>query len=460
MRFAYPAAPRTPGLRTPGLRMLGLRTPGLWSMALCGVGLLALAAPPARAQLIERYLNPLVPGLGTEPEVTVASRLHPDYDYRGVRVGGWLLQPELIEQAGYDSNVTGARPSQGSALVQTSGSLRATNAGSAGEFAATLTADDFRYPDLSRQSFTNWSAAFQATRAVGRDQASLNYIHLDLNQTARDLDVPLLDQPIAYRIDDLTASYRARFARTYLRPSLELTHYSYDDGSVGGVFYPQAYRDRVTIAPSLEAGYEAAPDRRIVVLLRDAIGRYQNQGQLPGVPGRDFNDASVLAGVTYTLHGTIALRLLAGYEARTFSSSAYKTIQAPVVEASASWTPTGLTTVTASAARYIEDAASESVVGLTETALRLSVDHEYLRNVVLSASAAWLQDNYQGSGQQALYEAALGATWLLNRNLRLGATYQFYSRQSDAAVLAVLTPLATSGTYAEHRVLLQLRLGL
>ena len=178
--------------------------------------------------------------------------------------------------------------------------------------------------------------------------------------------------------------------------------------------------------------------------------------------------ASLLAGVVYAIDGTIQLRLLAGYEARTFSSAAYKTIEAPVVEAAASWTPSGLTTVTASAARYIEDAASEAVVGLTETALRLGVDHEYRRNIVLSASAAWLHDTYQQGGQQALYEAVLGATWRLNRTLRLGATYQFYSRQSNAAALAALGPLpsaglqrlAYAGTFAEHRLLLQLRLGL
>ena len=427
---------------------------------------LGLAAPPARAQLIERYLNPLVPGLGTEPEVTVASRLHPEYDYRGVRIGGVLLQPELIEQAGYDSNVTGTHPAQGSALVQTSASLRATDAGAATSVTAALTADDFRYPGIARQSYTNWSAAVQATHAFGRDQASLGYSHLDLNQTPRDLDAPLLDHPLAYRVDDLTASYRASFARTYLLPGLDLAHYGYDSGSAGGLAYPQAYRDRVTVAPSLEAGYEAAPGRRVVVVLRDAVARYQNQ--LAGQPSRDFNDASLLAGVTYTIDGTIALRLLAGYEARTFAAAAYKTIQSPVVEAAASWTPSGLTTVTASAARYIEDAASEAVIGLTETALRLGVDHEYRRNIVLSASAAWLHDDYQGGGQQALYEAVLGASWLLNRNLRLGATYRFDSRQSNAAALSAINPLpstgaqrlAYAGTYAEHRILLQLRLGL
>ena len=459
MRSAYPPA-RPPACR-PAARALGL--------APLALGLaLGLAAPPARAQLIERYLNPLVPGLGTEPEVTVASRLHPEYDYRGVRVGGLLLQPELVEQAGYDSNVTGTHPAQGSALVQTSAALRAADAGSATSFSAALTADDFRYASLAQQSFTNWSAAAQATHSFGRDQASLGYSHLDLNQTPRDLDAPLLDHPLAYRIDQLSASYRASFARTYLLPGLDLAYYSYDNGSAGGQAYPQAYRDRVTIAPSLEAGYEAAPGRRVVVVLRDAVGRYQNQNQLPGQPSRDFNDASLLAGLVYTIDGTIALRLLAGYEARTFSAAAYKTIQAPVVEAAASWTPSGLTTLTASAARYIEDAASEGVVGLTETALRLGVDHEYRRNIVLSASAAWLQDDYQGGGQQALYEAVLGASWLLNRNLRLGATYRFDSRQSNAAVLSALNPLpsagpqplAYAGTYAEHRILLQLRLGL
>lgn len=427
-----------------------------------------LAAAPARAQLVGRYLNPLEPGLGAEPGVTVASRLHPEYDYRGVRVGGVLVSPELVVSPGYDSNVTGTRPARGSALVQTSGSVSATSAGSAATVSAALTADDFRYTDIGNQSYTNWTAALRGAVALGRDQASFGYSHLNLNQTPRDLDAPLLSRPIAFRVDDVTLGYRANFARAYLRPNLEVANYGFDNGTAAGAPYPQTYRDRVVVSPGVEAGYEVAPRRALVLVLRDATAGYT--GRLAGQPSRDFDDLSALAGVAYDVDGVVVLRLLAGYEARLFRSAARKAIQAPVVEASASWTPSGLTTVTASAARYIEDAASEAVVGLTETALRLGVDHEYLRNVVLSASAAWLRDEYQqNGGQQSLYEAALGATWLLNRNLRLGATYQFYSRQSGDVVglsAAGLGPgfgplgLATAGTYAEHRVLFQLRLGL
>ena len=47
-----------------------------------------------------------------------------------------------------------------------------------------------------------------------------------------------------------------------------------------------------------------------------------------------------------------------------------------------------MTTVTATLTRSIEDAAQEGIVGYTYTRARLVLDHEYLRNVLLQASAS------------------------------------------------------------------------
>ena len=431
---------------------------------------LCLVPPQARAQLIDQYVNPLISGLDVEPGVTVTSRLHPDYDYRGVRVGSFLISPELIESDGYDSNVTGTRPARGSALIQTSGAVRAASDWSSGSLNASISADDFRYTDVSNQSFTNWQASVNGTYDVGRDRAFLGYSHLNLYQTPRDLNVPLLQQPIAYRADEVQLNYRANFSRTYVLPGVTVTNYSFDNGVAGGIPYVQTYRDRVVTAPSVEVGYEIAPRRSVVAVLRDAVASYSNQ--LLGQPSLNFNDVSLLVGVNYDVSGALSFRLLGGYEARTFTSRQYKTIQAPIVEAAVTWTPTGLTTVTGSAARYIQDSTSEVLVGYTETALRLSVDHEYLRNVTLNATAAYFLDNYpQGGGEQARYSVGGGATWLLNRTMRLGFTYAFTSRQSSTAAnlnAGLGVPISTAqglglglgGSYDEHRALLQFRIGL
>ena len=122
---------------------------------------------------------------------------------------------------------------------------------------------------------------------------------------------------------------------------------------------------------------------------------------------RDYNDTAMMAGLGYDA-GLLRARLLVGYEYRKFQSRQYKALQAPVAEAALIWTPSGLTTLTGTLARRIQDASDETIAGYTETSAQLRVDHEYLRNVLLRANTgvSWDQFN-QGGGQSD----ALHAGW-------------------------------------------------
>ncbi len=89
---------------------------------LWGAGLsLAAAIPAAQAQLADRYMLDNyfpsgIPGYGAEPGTTVLSRARPFYEPLGVRVGDFIIRPEVSESLGYNNNVTGLTPSQGSFL--------------------------------------------------------------------------------------------------------------------------------------------------------------------------------------------------------------------------------------------------------------------------------------------------------------------------------------------------------
>ena len=398
----------------------------LWSV---GSGL----ATPARSQMLDELINPDVPGIAGEPGVTVASRLRPDYDPLGIRTGNVTVRPELRESVGYDDNVTGSRKARGSAVVETDARVGADYADSQSTAGARLSVDDVRYLGRSAQSFTNWAAGIGGTYRFGRDTLSLGLDHFNLSETARDLDVPQLDQPLAYRVDMLRASYKAVFNRLYVQPGVTLASYSYDNGTVGGRRYIQNTRNRVVATPSVTLGYELQPRRNLVLVVRDANAGYANHAVGQAKP--DFNDLSVLAGIDYDADGLWRFRLLGGYETRSFSSRQYKTISAPIVEAAVIWTPTGLTTVTGSATRHIQDSADDTTSGFTETAFGLRVDHELLRNVLLQAHVHYDIDDYaRNQGSQSLARFGGGATWLLNRNLRLIASAEHSIRTSGGAI--------------------------
>jgi hypothetical protein len=88
--------------------------------ALC---LLAVAVPARAQSRIDQYLNAAVPGFAVEPGVTVTSRLRPEYEYPGLRLGSFVAHPELVESAGYDTNVTATEPAHGSSLLETNATV-------------------------------------------------------------------------------------------------------------------------------------------------------------------------------------------------------------------------------------------------------------------------------------------------------------------------------------------------
>jgi hypothetical protein len=194
--------------------------------------------------------------------------------------------------------------------------------------------------------------------------------------------------------------------------------------------------------------------------VRNAIAEYTTPA--PGALVRDYNDTAVLGGFDYDSGGKLRLRVLAGYETRSFTSAALKSIREPVAEATAIYNLSGLTTLTGTLARQVADSADETTTGFTATSFKLSLDHEYLRNVLLQARAAVSINQYaEGVGNSVLYSTGLGATWLLNRNARLTATYDLVVRNADtqAASPSTGTFQGFGGNYVDNRYMLQLSLG-
>ena len=423
-------------------------------------GLFASPAGAQQALIVDQYLSTDIPGVAVEPGVTVLSRSRPEYDPVGIRVGEVTIRPQLLETVGFDDNPAGLSEHRGSAIIETNAQVQALYDHSDTTGFATLSVDDNEFLDQSSQSYTNWSAALGGTHTFGRDVLTANYAHLNLNQTPADLDVPQLNSSLPFTVDTGTISYRATFAHAFVQPELDVSSYSYTNGSAGGVTYQQTYRDRTIVQPSVTLGYELAPRRDLVLVVRDAVSSYNQQ--VSGTPTRNYNDVSVLGGVDFADGGPFRYRFLVGYETRQFSASQFKSISAPIVEAEVIWSPTGLTTVTGIAARHIQDSADETTIGLTETSASLRVDHELRRNILLQANGAYYLDDYsQGQGSQQLFTVGTGATWLLNRNLRLQTTYAFTRRTSSGSVnLGLGSVFGVASNYSDNRILLQLRFAL
>ncbi len=90
--------------------------------------------------------------------------------------------------------------------------------------------------------------------------------------------------------------------------------------------------------------------------------------------------------------------------------------------------------MTATASRSIEDSAIVGSGGYLTTNGGLQVDHEFLRNLIVSANASYGNDSYNGVDRtDRRYGAGLSATYLLTRRIGLNTGYTYFKQNSSGA---------------------------
>ncbi len=220
-----------------------------------------------------------------------------------------------------------------------------------------------------------------------------------------------------------------------------------------GVPASQSYRDRLVLQGDLTLRYELAPLRNLLFVVR-ALD--QNYLHIPtGQPSTDSQSYQFLAGFDYDDNAVWRWRVLVGGETRQFNAAVYQPRNTLIAEAEVSWFPSGLTTVRATVSRDTEDAAQEGVAGLTYSAARLTIDHEYMRNLLVKGSVGFQQADYFQGGRQTGFTAGVGLTWLMNRSMQMSLTYD----RSDLRGGQTSTQDLATG-YSRNLTLLTLHLGL
>ena len=136
----------------------------------------------------------------------------------------------------------------------------------------------------------------------------------------------------------------------------------------------------------------------------------------------------------FELGALVRGEVAAGYIRQEFRNTAYGGLDGVGGRARLSWFPTQLTTLTATAARSVEDTGVIGSAGALRTDLSISVDHELLRNLILTAETAWSEDGYNGLDRtDTRFTAGFSAVYRLNRRYGLTAGVTFLDQSSSGA---------------------------
>ena len=282
---------------------------------------------------------------------------------------------------------------------------------------------------------------------------------MQLHEDQTSLNSAGLTRPLGFAVADRRVGYTTDLGRWRVQPNAGYVQYRFDNVTFPGATLSQRYRDRDEVLGGVTVRYNVQANRSAVVVVRGNSTDFV--GPFGGQPRPNSTSVSVLAGVDYAFSGALRALALIGYQRRNFASSAYQTRSEPIAQGWVVWTPTRLTTITGQVSRTVEDSVGESIAGVTYTHAGLALQHEYLRNLLLGATAGVDTADYaQSNGSELLTSAGVTATYLFNRNVRLGASYSFIARSGSNVGLAgapIGSGAATrSGDYTRNVALLQL----
>jgi hypothetical protein len=149
---------------------------------------------------------------------------------------------------------------------------------------------------------------------------------------------------------------------------------------------------------------------------------------------RDSQGWEVMAGVALDLGGVTYGNVFAGYMSQDYDDPTLKTVDGVGFGGDITWNPTRLTTVQFAIARTVEESTLNGAAGALSTRFRADVDHELLRNVILSANAEYENNDYEGiSRDDDIIAVGVGGDYLLNRHVRLRLNYTYQTRDSSVA---------------------------
>lgn len=402
-------------------------TCGLFSFATLGA--LTASSADARSQVIDNFAR--------DRNVSVRERPHPEFEAVGGRLGAFTLYPKVEVRAEATDNVYATdanRVEDGIGRLLPSAAL--VSGWSRHALTLYADADIARFVDRSDESYETYRAGFTSRidlmRTSSLDVAASSGRFVEPRTNA---NTPAsAARPIDYALSNLELSGVRTFNRLRLSAEFAAEHVDYDDGrTVAGAIVEQDNRDRAAYDFTLQGDHAVSPATAVFVRAAWTSTDYETAGTLLQ-PARDSDGYRVFAGVDFDLTDLARGEVAVGYFAHEFEAVAYDRSDGYAVQALVEYFPTRLTTLTASASRSLQDAAIVGAGGFVSTNIGIRADVEVRRNIILTGSAAYGDDAYQGIDRSDIRtNLSLGATYLMSRNLGLSVGYARLEQDSSGA---------------------------
>lgn len=396
-----------------------------WSLhRLCAIALICFVATslPAAAQLASNPAN-----------VGVMERLRPDYDAKGVDLGGFRLFPALDVNAAAADNVFQNDAPESDVYFEFVPALRLTSEWSqhALELSARLSAN--KYLEQSSEDVVDSSVGGSGRLDIRRGSAFfVNLSHAKLHEERSSPNLPgNIAEPARFSLTHVDGTLAIQPNRVGVALAAQLDRYSYEDVPlIGGGILDTSDRDRDHYRLSARLSYDFAAGYMAFVRTTYDLRRYDLKFDGGGVE-RDSHGLSFDTGLELNLARLLRGQIFAGYLEQHFALP-LQDVSGASYGAALSWYATPLITVRLGAQRALSDTTLPGVSVSDDRSFVLGADYEVLRDLIARASATFVEADFVGSSREdSSKRAELNLIYFVNRHVSATARYTYQERESS-----------------------------
>lgn len=341
--------------------------------------------------------------------VSVRDRERPELDPLGVRLGAFTLNATLDLDVTSTDNLFATSTGEVDDMIYTvSPSARLASDWSRHALALEAGAAFRSHEDFSSEDVDTHYVRGTGRFDIGSDTALHGSARYGHEFTPRYDPESLAGSPTEYDRTDASLGISHRFARFAIRADAFMTEREYDGAAFARDYEETGIRGRldVEVSPRITAFIRGVADER----------DYDNS------PASNSEGRALLVGAAFNgdlFRGEVSV----GQFEREYEG--FDTIDGLALAGRVEWSLTPLTTVTVDAQRSADDnigVASGLPYVATEYGAR--VDHELLRNVILTAAVRSGERDYEDAAREDEYmRYEVGADYVLNRRVALRARY-------------------------------------
>lgn len=370
--------------------------------------------------------------------LSVSQRPREGYEARGIRLGALLIYPQVTVAAVADDNIYATATNETRDTIwRVSPQVSVSSDWIRHALSAYLRGTINRYQDHSTENANDYGGGVSGRLDVTRDtQATGRVDFTRATEPRSSANSPTgAVEPVQYDLWTVGATGRHEFNRLLASGRIEAQRYEYTSppSAAGGVI-DQRFRDRTLSKIGGRLDYAVSPATALFVDLSADKHEYKHE-PAAGSASRDSSGVQALAGVNFEITSLTRGDIGVGYIDQSFDDPAARNLKGFSANVQVEWFPTQLTTVTFSGSRSIADSAVPGAPAYLSTNVGAHVDHELLRNVLLSGQVGYGRDEYTGIEREDRRKSAgVGVNYLINRRLGVSLTYDYSEQKTHKGV--------------------------